>query len=63
MGSPPGRASLNKLISKQNRCICNIFFAHSRESSDPYYKLLNILKLGNIFELPVKIAMFTHKNS
>ena len=58
----PGRASLNKLISKQNRCIGNIFFADSRESSDPnYYKLLDILKLDEIFEL--KIAMFTHKNS
>ena len=61
MGSPPGRASLNKLISKQNRCIRNIFFADSRESSDPYYKLLDILKLDNNFEL--KIAVFTHKNS
>ena len=61
MGSPPGRTSLNKLISKQNRCIRNIFFADSRERSDPYYKLLDILKLDEIFEL--KIAMFTHKNS
>ena len=54
------KSRLNKLISKQNKCIRNIFFAHSRESSDPYYKLLDILlKLDNIFKL--KIAGFTHK--
>ena len=49
---------INKLISKQNKGIRNIFFAHSRESSHPYYKLLDILKLDNIFNL--KIATFTH---
>ena len=27
----------NKLRTKQNKCACNIFFAHSREHSTPYY--------------------------
>ena len=53
------KSRLNKLISKQNKFIRNILFAHSRESSDPYYKLLDLLKLDNIFKL--KIATFTHK--
>ena len=43
----------------QNKCIRYIFFAHSMESPDPYYKLLDVLKLDNIFKL--KIATFTHK--
>ena len=53
------KSRLNKLISKQSNCIRNIFFAHSRESHDPYYKLLDFLKLDNIFKL--KIATVTHK--
>ena len=37
----------------------NFFFAHSRENATPYYNLLDILKLDNIFKL--KVALFAHK--
>ena len=39
---------LNKLRTKQNKCMCNIFFADSREHSTPYYNLLEILNFDNI---------------
>ena len=41
------KTRLNTLCRRQNKCVRSIFFAHSRESSTPYYKL--------------KIANFTHK--
>ena len=53
------RTRLNKIRTKQNKCIRSIFFAHSRENATPYYNLLDILKLDNIFKL--KVALFAHK--
>jgi len=53
------KTRLNKLRIKQNKCMRNIFFAHSREHSTPYYNLLEILNLDNI--LKFKTAVFTHK--
>jgi hypothetical protein len=50
---------LNKLRSCQNACIKSIFFAHMRENATPYYNILNILKLDNMFKL--KIRIFTYK--
>ena len=50
---------LNKLRSCQNACIKSIFFAHMRENATPYYNILNILKLDNMFKL--KIGIFTYK--
>ena len=50
---------LNKIRTKQNKCIRSIFFAHSRENATPYYNLLDILKFDNIFKL--KVALFAHK--
>jgi hypothetical protein len=49
---------LNKLRSCQNACIKSIFFAHMRENATPYYNILNILKLDNMFKL--KIRIFTY---
>ena len=50
---------LNKLRTKQNKCMCNIFFADSREHSTPYLYLLEILNFDNIVKF--KTAVFTHK--
>ena len=36
-----------------------MFFAHGREHVNPYYNLLEILKLENIYRL--KVSLFTHK--
>ena len=43
----------------QNNCIRCIFFANKRESPTPYFTLLEILKLENIFKL--KIGALMHK--
>ena len=62
------KTRLNKIRTKQNKCIRSFafifvhfffFFAHSRENATPYYNLLDILKLDNIFKL--KVALFAHK--
>ena len=52
---------LSKVHTKQNKCIHCIFFSHNRESSAPYFKLLDILNIDNIFRL--KISLLTHKIS
>ena len=53
------KTRLQKIKTKQNKCVRSIFFAHSRDNATPYYNLLEILKLENIYKL--KIALFTHK--
>ena len=50
---------LNKIKVSQNNCIRCIFFANKRESPTPYFTLLEILKLENIFKL--KIGALVHK--
>ena len=52
---------LTKVYTKQNKCIHCIFFSHNRESSAPYFKLLDIINIDNIFRL--KISLLTHKIS
>ena len=52
---------LTKVYTKQNKCIHCIFFSHNRESSAPYFKLLDIINIDNIFRL--KISVLTHKIS
>ena len=49
------KTGLNKICTKQNKCLRSIFFAHV----NPYYNLLGILKLENIYRL--KIALFAYK--
>ena len=41
-------SNLNKSCSLQNKCVRCMFFADSRESSQVFYKLLDILKFDNI---------------
>ena len=44
-------SNLNKLCSLQNKCICCICFADIRESSQVFYKLLDIPKFDTSFDL------------
>ena len=53
------KTRLNKICTKQNKCIRSIFFAHDREHVNPYYNLLGILKFENIYRL--KVLLFTNK--
>ena len=53
------QTKLNKIKISQNNCIRCIFFANKRESPTPYYTLLEILKLENVFKL--KIGTLVHK--
>ena len=53
------KTRLNKICTKQNKCIRSMFFAHDREHVNPYYNLLEILKFENIYRL--KVSLFTHK--
>ena len=52
------KTRLNRIRTKENKCIRLIFFAHSRENATSYYNLLDILKLDNILKL--KVALFAH---
>ena len=53
------QTKLNKVKVSQNNCIRCIFFANKREIPTPYFTLLEILKLENIFNL--KIGALVHK--
>ena len=53
------QTKLNKIKVSQNNCIRCFFFANKRESPTPYFTLLEILKLENIFKL--KIGALVHK--
>ena len=50
---------LLKIKTKQNRCVRNIFSAHSRDNAMSYLNLLQILTLDNIYKF--KLALFIHK--
>ena len=43
------KTRLNRIRTKQNKCVRSIFFAHSRENSTSYYNLLDILKFELTF--------------
>lgn len=51
---------MNYLQVNQNKCLQRIFFAHTKECPDPYYKLSEILKLENIHKL--KLCCLIHKS-
>ena len=53
------KTRLNKPHTKQNKCMRNTFFAHSREHSTPHYNLLQIFNFDNFVKF--KTAVFTHK--
>ena len=50
---------LKKIKTSHNNCLRCIFFADKRENATPYFALLDILKLENIFKL--KIGCLVHK--
>ena len=52
---------LDTVQVKQNKCIRSIFFARNRESPHVYYKLLEIPKLKNIFNLKICILVYRIK--
>ena len=47
------QTKLNKIKVSQNNCIRCIFFGNERENPTPYFTLLEILKLENIFKLKI----------
>ena len=53
------QTKLHKMRISQNNCIRSIFFANKREGATPYFRLLGILKLENIFKS--KIGALVHK--
>ena len=53
------KTRLNRIRTKQNKCIRSIFWAHSRENATSYYNLLDILKFDNIFKLKVARILCT----
>ena len=53
------KTRMDKLLTKQYKCTRNIFFAHSREHSTPFYNLLEILNFDNMGKF--KTAVFTPK--
>ena len=53
------KTNLRRILTKQNKCVRSMFFAHSRDSATPYYNLLGILKFENVYKL--KVALFAHK--
>ena len=44
------KTRLTKIITKQNMAIRNIFFANTRETAAPYYNILGVLKVQDIFK-------------
>ena len=57
------KTRLTKVCTKQNKCIRSIFFAHGRESAGPYYNLLEILKLENVYRLKMSLFILKIKNN
>ena len=53
------KTKLQRICTKQNRCIRSMFFANGREHVNPYYNLLGILRFENIYRL--KVSLFTYK--
>ena len=56
-------SNLNKLCTLQNKCIHCMFFADSRESSQVFYKLLDILKFDNIVRLSICVQHIRYLTS
>ena len=53
------QTTFNKIKVSQNNCIRCIFFANKRESPTPYFTLLEILKLENIFKSKSGVLVHT----
>ena len=57
------QTNLNKICTKQNKCIRSIFFAKKEEPSLPYYQILEILKLENIVKFKICSLAFKLYNN
>ena len=53
------KTRLYKIKTKLNKCVRSMFFANSRDNAVPYFSLLEILSLENIYKF--KVAFFIHK--
>ena len=53
------KTRLYKIETKLNKCVCSMFFANRRDNAVPYFCLLEILSLENIYKF--KVALFTYK--
>jgi len=53
------KTRLHKIETKQNKFVRSMFFAYSGDNAIPYFNLLEILTLENIYKF--KVALFTHK--
>jgi hypothetical protein len=49
---------LDKIKTKQNKCLRAIFFSRTNENVTAYFQLLEILKLENIFNLKISSLVY-----
>ena len=49
---------LDKIKTKQNKCLCAICFSRTNENVMAYFQLLEILKLENIFHLKISSLVY-----
>jgi len=56
------KTRLDCLRIKHNKCLRTIFFVHPRESAAPYFKLLTIPKLHNIYKLKIWCLIHRMRN-
>jgi len=45
------KTSLRIVLTKQNKCVSSMLFAYRRDNATPYYNLLGILKVENVYIL------------
>ena len=57
------QTNLNKICTKQNKCIRSIFFAKKQEPSLPYYQILEIWKFENIVKFKICSLAFKLYNN
>jgi len=53
------KTRLHKIKTTLNKCVRSMFFTNSRDNAEPYFSLLEILSLENIYKF--KVALFTYK--
>ena len=57
------QTNLNKICTKQNKCIRSIFFANKQEPSFPHYQILEVLKFENIVKFKICSLAFKLYNN
>ena len=50
------KTRLRKIKTKQNKCVRSLFFAYSRDNAMPYFNLLEIITLENIYKFKVALS-------